>query len=227
MQTLAYGQLTDQGRVRENNEDAFCAVVLKGELFSKKGALFAVADGLGGLSRGEVASRMAVDWVREFFAGEIFFPKDPEWLRTAFDGANRKIFGINEKEFPGDPMGTTLTASWIHGGRVHIGHVGDCRAYRVRSGSPEQLTRDHTMSRHILSRAVGIEEKVQMDLYEAEALPGDVYVQCSDGLYPLLSDEELAEIVSRYEPQEACRHLVRLANDRGGPDNITVQVVRI
>ncbi len=226
MAALHFAQITDRGLVRTQNEDALWSSPWDAKLFLKKGALFVIADGLGGLPKGEVASRMAVETVAEAY--ESFWER-PEsgWLHRAFLKANAAICGQNARSPRNQAMATTLTASWFFGDRFTVAHVGDCRLYRVRGGEALPLTRDHAEGRHALTRAVGLEDNLEVDVFTEDFIKSDVYLQASDGLYPLLTPKEIAETAQSLEPDAACRRFVELAKSRGGPDNVTVQVIRV
>ncbi|UCD84763.1 MAG: Stp1/IreP family PP2C-type Ser/Thr phosphatase [Deltaproteobacteria bacterium] len=143
-------------------------------------------------------------------------------------------------------MGTTVTALWLEGGGAHIAHVGDCRGYLLRDGKIEQLTEDHSWVqeqvnagnisaeeaknhrlRNVITRSVGFEEDVEIDTYSGDLRAGDIHLLCSDGLSSLVNEAELNKIARDSEPEEACRQMVDLANERGGTDNITVVIVRV
>lgn len=245
--------LTDVGLQRDHNEDTF--VVLPDY------DLFIVADGMGGHKAGDVASSMASESIAEFFqrsAGENStwpFPFDSALsegenrLSTAIRLANRQIFehSLKSNEFRG--MGTTLVGALFSGSarKMYIGHVGDSRAYRVRSGRIEQLTTDHSLindylkvmpdmpeserrevPKNVITRALGMNDSVVVDLLAHDTLPGDIFVLCSDGLSGMVTDEEIERLtVEHLEPGEACLALTALANEHGGEDNITAVVVRI
>ncbi len=213
--------------LRENNEDSMLIedpkdVVLRG----KKGILFAVADGLGGMEHGELASAGAVLHLGHLFQA-LAELSDPLWLREAIRNVNQKIYSINERMGAIEWMGTTLTASIFLGEEVVIGHVGDSRMYQIRDGIIRRLTMDHASDRCTLTRAVGTEPDVEVDLYKVPARLGDIYVQCSDGLYSMVSDEEILSVATAYVPEESCKRLVALTNEKGGADNITLQVIRV
>ena len=225
---------TDVGRQRETNEDA---LVLSPPFF-------AVADGMGGARAGEVASGLAT----EAFDGG----RDPEapperQLTEIAREANRRIYELANRDESRRGMGTTLTAALVSGQEVSIGHVGDSRAYRLRDGTLEQLTKDHSLvaelertgqispeaaehhpQRSIITRALGPEPDVQVDTYTVPGRSGDVFLLCSDGLTSMVSDEEVAAVL-RQAPSldEAAEALVRAANQSGGKDNITVVLFRI
>jgi PPM family protein phosphatase len=226
---------TDTGRQRNANEDS---VFTRAELF-------VVADGMGGAQAGEVASKAAV----AAFEGELP-PGPPERvLEQTIKVANRAI----HKRAQSDPslagMGTTTTAAIVdpEAEEVGIGHVGDSRAYRLRGGKLERLTRDHSLveemrrkgqltdaqaedhpQRSIITRALGPEPEVEVDLQTVPAQPGDVFLICSDGLTTMLDDEHIARILARASSMEAAvRTLVDEANRAGGRDNITVLAFRL
>jgi PPM family protein phosphatase len=226
---------TDTGRQRNANEDS---------LFTAP-PLFVVADGMGGAQAGEVASKAAA----ESFAREL--PQGPpeRTLEQTIEGANRTIHELARKDPGLAGMGTTITAAIVDldAEEVAIGHVGDSRAYRLRGGRLEQLTRDHSLveemrrkgqltdaqaedhpQRSIITRALGPEPEVQVDLQTVPAQAGDVFLICSDGLTTMLDDERIARVLARATSlQSAVRALVDEANRAGGRDNITVVCFRL
>jgi PPM family protein phosphatase len=221
---------TDTGRQRNANEDSYFT----------RAPLFVIADGMGGAQAGEVASKTAA----ESFAGELPAAPPERVLEETIAGANRTIHELARKDPSLAGMGTTITAAIVdlEAEEVAIGHVGDSRAYRLRGGRFEQLTRDHSLveemrrkgqltdaqaedhpQRSIITRALGPEPEVQVDLQTVPAQPGDVFLICSDGLTTMLGDEEIARILIRATSlQAAVRALVDEANRAGGRDNITV-----
>ena len=226
---------TDTGRQRNANEDS---------LFIKA-PLFVVADGMGGAQAGEVASKAAA----ESFAGELPVAPPERLLEETIEGANRTIHELARKDPSLSGMGTTTTAVIVdlEGETVAIGHVGDSRAYRLRGAKFEQLTRDHSLveemrrkgqltdaqaedhpQRSIITRALGPEPEVQVDVQTVPAQDGDVFLICSDGLTTMLDDETIGRILSRATSlQAAVRALVDEANRAGGRDNITVVTFRV
>jgi PPM family protein phosphatase len=226
---------TDTGRQRNANEDS---------LFTRA-PVFVVADGMGGAQAGEVASKAAA----EAFAGELAAAPPERVLRETIEGANRSIHqhARNDPGLAG--MGTTITAAIVdpEAEEVAIGHVGDSRAYRLRDGKLERLTRDHSLveemrrkgqlteaqaedhpQRSIITRALGPEPEVEVDLQTVPAQPGDVFLICSDGLTTMLDDDHIARLLSRASTmQTAVRALVDEANRAGGRDNITVVAFRL
>ncbi|HWP97440.1 MAG TPA: Stp1/IreP family PP2C-type Ser/Thr phosphatase [Syntrophomonadaceae bacterium] len=245
--TLQAAAISDLGRKRSNNEDRWL-VSYPGTLKEKrtKGYLFIVADGMGGCASGEVASSLAVSEVEKYYysANE----SDPlDVLEKALISAHRqiKVNGSKNKENSG--MGTTLTAVAFIGERLCLAHVGDSRAYLIRNKNIKQLTHDHTVTawlaargkispeearihpqRHILTQAVGgIDHDPAPDIAEFEWKDDDILLLCTDGLYSLISDEEIRQsLLDAVDLQPCIAKLIDLANERGGPDNITALVIR-
>jgi protein phosphatase len=225
---------TDVGRQRSANEDSLVV----------RPPLFAVADGMGGAKAGEVASAVAVDAVEA--AKESTEPAEAQ-LASIVRDANRRIYDLAVADESRRGMGTTLTMAKLHGDEVSLAHVGDSRAYRLRAGELEQLTRDHSLvaelersgqitpeaaehhpQRSIITRALGPEPDVEVDTYTLAGREGDVFLICSDGLTSMISDEEVASILrSAGSLEEAADELVRAANQSGGKDNITVILFRL
>jgi PPM family protein phosphatase len=240
--------MSDIGCQRENNEDQYAYWEPDAdEEFARKGRLAIVADGMGGHEGGQEASRIAVEAIEEIFA------HTPEadlrsLLLTGFQIAHERIleYAAGHPELHG--MGTTATAIVLLGNQLYFAHVGDSRLYLVRGASITRLTHDHSYvgrlvqngvispeeaethpQRHILTAALGAGTEISPETPERPfALEkGDALVLCTDGLWSLLAENEIQSIVASNEPQEACRALIKLTKDRGGPDNITVQVLRI
>ena len=225
---------TDVGRQRSANEDS---------LFVNP-PMFAVADGMGGAKAGEVASAVAVEAVEG--ATESGESTETE-LANIVRQANRRIYDLAVADESRRGMGTTLTLAKVHGDEVSLAHVGDSRAYLLRGGELEQLTRDHSLvaelersgqitpeaaehhpQRSIITRALGPEPDVQVDTYTLAGRAGDTFLICSDGLTSMISDEELAAILrSATTLDEAAESLVLAANQSGGKDNITVVMFRL
>ncbi|GEA15091.1 MAG: family protein phosphatase [Moorella sp. (in: firmicutes)] len=225
--------LSHTGLVRPGNEDYFISDVERG--------LFAVADGMGGHQAGEVASHLALRALQDrLFYGTAGEPL-PRLLAAA-EFANEIVYrcSLSSRERAG--MGTTMTAVWIVGSRGFLVHIGDSRAYLFRDGQLQVLTNDHSYvgelvrcggltaeearlhpQRNILTRALGTGNTVDIDSREIELKPGDRLLLCTDGLYEVIPDQELADIMNRHqELAGATRQLLRLALERGGPDNVTV-----
>lgn len=253
--SLQVGWMTDVGRARGHNEDSL--LIFMGEQESAGAAplfgLFVLADGMGGHQAGELASALACRVVAGHLVSQVYLPTlsslergatQPsltEVLTEAIVSANRVI----NQTLPGS--GTTLTCAMVFGERLFIGHVGDSRIYlRQASGEVRQLTRDHSVvgklveigqltpeeaavhpQRNMLYRAVGQGFSLEVDVQSQSLQLGDQLLLCSDGLWGLLSDEELWRIVAAAPtPSEACAQLVAAANAAGGHDNISVILVR-
>ena len=246
----AYG-LTDVGRKRQHNEDAFAVDAELG--------LFVVADGMGGLAAGEVASQRAVEVVREQLAAGRQVLEDlgqannaearaaaAALVETAIQRACAEVYRLAASDSTKRGMGTTFVCLVMAGTKGIVGHVGDSRVYLVRGGQAHRLTEDHTLIaaqvkagtltreqaqasqfRNVITRAVGIQESVQVDTLMVDLLPKDLFVLCSDGLHGYLADDELAPLTHSAELESLPKKLVGLANDRGGKDNVTVVVVGI
>lgn len=237
MRRLTSAASTHCGCVREHNEDAY----LKGE------RVFAVADGMGGAQGGEVASATALLPIAALDGQEF---GDAAAVRNAlleaFIAANTAVSRKASEEPALRGMGTTLTTAIVDGCDLHVAHVGDSRAYLVRNGQLEQLTRDHTVVaeliakgelttdeaavhplRSSISRAIGVLVDTNVDLVTVKLVDRDRLLLCSDGLTrPVSEDDILGILCSECDVHEAARRLVRLANDRGGPDNVTVLLLR-
>src|SRR6266540_2329606 len=231
------GASSDRGRMREGNEDSFLA----------SGSLAAVADGMGGHLAGEVASAAATDELRSLQDGAPWRGERSagEALKWAVMEANRRIreMAAGDKSLEG--MGTTITALLSDGDVVHLAHVGDSRAYLLRKGELSQLTEDHTLvqelvkqgklrpedaKRHpqgsIITRALGVDAEVQVDTATFKIVSGDRLLLCTDGLTGVVDQTTIRNVLLRVrDPQKASERLVVLANEQGGPDNITVVVL--
>jgi len=249
---IASGGATDVGRVRTNNEDCYRIVAPLN--------LFVLSDGMGGEAHGEVASTLAVETVVKHCldveanpAARVLGQTQPNWsartkrLSTAFHLANKCIFQSAEEHPDQHGMGATLTAAWIDGAKLSVAHVGDSRAYLLRTGSLLQLTRDHSLvaeqvrrgiltvaeaeesdMQSVLLRALGAQPEIEVDAEEHMLFPRDILLLCSDGLTRMVTEPEIAGMLqAETDPARAAEKLVALANDRGGPDNITVVIVRL
>ncbi|MBC8493081.1 MAG: Stp1/IreP family PP2C-type Ser/Thr phosphatase, partial [Chloroflexi bacterium] len=248
---LRVGAKTDPGRRRELNEDDFIIVEMFKDkenlaVAEKKGNLYIVADGVGGHNAGEVASRMAVDIVSQRYY-EDESPNVRFSLLRAIQEANRQIFERAQSVRSETGMGSTIVAAVIRGHELHVAHAGDSRAYLVREGRIEPLTKDHSWLseqltqnritpeearthpyRSYITRCLGIKPEVEPEYDRPLAIrQGDVIILCSDGLSGQVDDGTILRIVSAAEPADACDELVRLANEASGPDNITAVVIRV
>lgn len=240
--SLSVGAASDVGRVRDENEDAyghFTAAEADGV------HLFIVADGMGGHARGREASTTTVAVVREVFFNERN-GSIPGRLEQAFQEANRRVYETAEAEEEADSMGTTATALAVVDEEAYMAHVGDSRAYRYRAGEAEQLTQDHTVvqelhrsgaiteeearthpRRGVLTRAVGVQPNLEVELNEIGSLqPDDHFLMCTDGLQEV-PEEVLHEVVLNNAPQSACEQLVRRAKEEDGHDNATALIVHV
>lgn len=238
--------MTDVGQVRSGNEDSVLCEPLESLAVAERGLFCAVADGMGGHASGEDASSLAVKVARDTFYGSSSGADPLETLRVAVAQANAAVYEAGAGKTGRDHMGTTLTAAVLLNGRVVVGHVGDSRCYLVQDGTIRQLSRDHSWvaeeveagrmtpeqarvnpRRNIITRALGLRPDVDVDASEAALAPGSVLVICSDGLHGLVSEDEIVSHVRRLRPADAVDALVQLANQRGGPDNISVVVARV
>lgn len=250
MAVKAFG-LTDVGRKRRHNEDAY--------LLDEQRGLFVVADGMGGHAAGEVASRITVESIQEFIAATEE-EHDSSWpfgfnnrvsmegnrLTTAVEKANEKVMRAvqNRPELKG--MGTTVVAALFDEDRATLVHVGDSRAYLFRGGELRRLTDDHSWVqeqvnagilsedeakshplKNVVTRALGGAAHVSVDLIEVPTQPGDRFLLCSDGLTGMVTDEEIADSFAAPSLEKTVRTLVDTANDRGGVDNITAILVEV
>jgi PPM family protein phosphatase len=237
--------LSDRGQVREGNEDSVYLEPAGSSEARARGTLCMVADGMGGYAAGEVASRLAIEGVRErYYASSSTYIVDA--LRDAIEATNLEVWQYAQHDTASTGMGCTLTAAVILGDDLVIGHVGDSRAYLVRSNECAQMTKDHSWvegqvdlgaltreqanqhpQRNIILRAIGPRSAVEVDIVQHKIADGDVILLCSDGLSTLVSDEEIGRIASHSSPAEIVNSLVTLANERGAPDNVTVAALQI
>jgi serine/threonine protein phosphatase PrpC len=245
---VTYGFSTSAGTVRTNNEDnaTFFAPAEEEERRSR-GVLALLADGAGGHGFGEVASKLAVEVAERCISTAKLDQTPNQVLWKAFTDANLAVYDKGMlQEGSERRMATTMTALLLRNSEVFVGHVGDCRAYRIHQGSIERLTSDHSyvgmqvkmglLSEHeaatsdmrtMLTRLVGQNPTVQVDFNKATIQEGDVLVQCCDGVHGCVTEAEICETVLRYPPQEASQHLIEMAMKRGSEDNVTVQVLRV
>jgi protein phosphatase len=246
---IEHACLTDVGVRRSHNQDNHAVqLAVDEDGWRQRGHLFLVADGMGAHAVGEKASEQAAAVIPHIFhkhaqAGPA---GARDALRRAFVEANAAIHACGQanREFEG--MGTTGTALLLRPEGAWVGHVGDSRVYRIRAGVIEQLSYDHSLvweyariqhldpdevediPSNVIHRCLGPEALVQVDIHGPHpVLPGDIFLLCSDGLSGQVSDPEMGAVASVLPPAEACRFLVDLANMRGGPDNITVVIVRV
>jgi protein phosphatase len=243
--TLELHSAVDTGRARSNNEDSVA--------LDEGASLAVLADGMGGYNAGEVASQMATSfvstelgrWLREAGAGA----SDHDVRRAmdiCVDNANRAIFNAANSNPQYTGMGTTLVMAVFRGQHLFVGHVGDSRAYRLRAGRLQQITRDHSLlqeqidaglisseqaafsvNKNLVTRAVGVEDTVLLETHHHEVSGGDLYLLCSDGLSDMLDDATIAQLLQMHDSLETtAAALVAAANEAGGKDNISVILIR-
>lgn len=235
---MHYYANTDIGRKRQINQDNLG--IGEKSVVEEKGYLLVVCDGMGGHTAGEVASSIGVEAIVEYHrdsADESFH----DLLKTAFLRANDRIY----QEGQGS-MGTTGVAAILKDEHLYLGNVGDSRAYRIRDGHIEQLSRDHSLVaeqvhagiitpeqarhssyRNMITRALGYRPEVEVDTFEEKLLPGDIILLSSDGMHGLIEDDEIAQVALQYTPKDAVERLIEMANSRGGTDNITVAIAYV
>ncbi len=242
--------VSDVGRKRPHNEDS--------TIIDPSNGLVILADGMGGYKAGEVASAIAVMTVLEdvkkglksVLPHQTGNGTSPEsaLLKNAILHANSNIYAMAQKDAQCQGMGTTIVAGLFREGKICIGHVGDSRLYRLRAGKFEQVTKDHSliqelidrglytpeeaqakMPKNLVTRALGLDTKVEVDIVEQPVLPGDIFLLCSDGLNDMVNDEEIHLTLSKYSANlvQAAKTLVQMANNKGGKDNISVVLVLV
>ena len=242
---LEVAPLTDTGRVRSVNQDYIRVRMPSSVQKDSLGDLFVVADGMGGRSSGEVASQLAVNTVIEEYYTDT---QDdiPANLTFAIKAANKAICQEADESPTHRGMGTTVVAAIVREQELYVANVGDSRAYLVHDAEIEQLTLDHSWveeevqagrmtpeqakdhpQRNLLTRVLGVDRKVDVDIFQRELKRGDIVVLCSDGLSEYVEADELKAEVSQQPAKLAVKQLVKLANDRGGSDNISVIVVKV
>jgi protein phosphatase len=250
MTKLVIEAKSDTGCVREHNEDNFG--------FDPELGLAVLADGMGGYKAGEVASAIAITTLihtviqihsqQESGEADIDAPRESSILHRALNHANQQVYDSAHDNHECRGMGTTVSAAWFHDDMVSIAHIGDSRVYRFRDYNLELLTVDHTVvqelvdhgfytqeeakaseQRNIVTRALGIDPVVEVDLYNYEVKTGDIYLLCSDGLTDMVDDPDVANIIRRSSTDldYGTGELVKKALENGGKDNVTVILVRI
>jgi serine/threonine protein phosphatase PrpC len=242
--SVAFHSLTHEGSWRSRNDDAYCTEV-KANPRDGSSYLFAVADGLGGFRRGDVASQTAIQTLTSEFCNWQGGSGD-RFLTRAIRDANQKVYDDAHADPDQANMQTTLTAVAIEQDRLTVGHVGDCRLYRIRDEQTQSLTRDHSFAndllrlhlispaqvlhhpeRNRLTRTVGCWPILHIDIIREKILAGDTYILCCDGLWAEIPENEINALVHEKEPAQACQALLDVALKRGAPDNITLIVFRI
>ena len=224
---------TDVGKVRANKQDA--------PIVSEKLRLSGGADGMGGHKGGEVASTSARDDLLRELEGKT---PSVAALSGAIEEVNRQIYHQQEHDDALTGMGTTLSVLWMSDTFVYIGHVGDSRVYLLRDGEFKQMTLDHSLveqlvregvlteeeaqnhpMRNIITRAIGTDESVEVDVVVEERRKGDLWLACSDGLHGLVDDRQMRDALRQYAPEKAADVLLKAALDAGGRDNVTLVIV--
>jgi serine/threonine protein phosphatase PrpC len=248
MLDLDFAQLSDPGRLRGNNEDYLGSFQpATPDDGRSHGWFFALADGVGGHDKGEVASHAAVEHVLAGFRAAPPGEPLPAMLVRLIRSANQHVYEVARQASPGgSTMATTLVACALRYNRAVVAHAGDSRCYLVREGQATQLTRDHTVAqdrerlglrssggtsaatRNQLVRSLGIDLFLNVETSEHQVLPGDVLLLCCDGLHHSVSETDIAAVAGHEtDLNSAARQLVALANQRDGSDNISVQLVRV
>lgn len=245
--TVLVSALTDTGRVRGHNEDYVGYLVPDDRAVrASQGALMVVCDGVGGGAAGEVASERAVHRILRDYYAQPTEPEIEDRLIFAIQQANAELYAENQHDPDGRPMSTTVVAALILGRELLVVHAGDSRAYLTRGNQITQLTTDHSWVtemveagdltpeeaekhpwRNRITRGLGLKEDITLDDQEVALEAEDNVILCSDGLTRHVSDEEILDSVTRYPPEGAAQNLVRLANTRGGKDNISVLIGKI
>ena len=237
-------QISTAGAVRDHNEDFLLFWEPEEfDLAQKLGSLALLADGVGGVANGDIASRLAAETALAAFKESKPEATPAAVARQMFDAAAAKVFQAAQEK---GRMATTLLASIYRHDKVTIAHVGDSRAYLVRGGKIKRLTTDHSYTalqvklglllernamtspnRSTLTRSIGYEPMCHFDISTEALLKGDIILQCSDGLYGFILDEEILEAAVKYHPGEACKRLIALAEKRQVSDNVSVQIIQV
>lgn len=243
---MQYWAVTDPGRVRPQNQDAF-----RIEQLDRNALLCVVCDGMGGAKSGNIASTLASDVFAQTVAASFKPSMDQtridELLHSAVKLTNFTVFDQAQEFVDFTGMGTTLVAILVHGKRATVVNVGDSRVYHIHPDGIRQVTRDHSLvqmmidrgellpqqgktypGKNMITRAVGTEAVVQCDLFHVELERGDNLLACTDGLSNLVDEQEiLFEVVYHEDKEKCCQHLLQIALDRGAPDNVTCALVQV
>lgn len=236
---------TDRGLVRDSNEDSYKIIPES----SQNSYVYIIADGMGGHNCGEVASRMAVDFISNYVqkdGSQLFSSQNiEEKLKKLVEDTNTTVFETSLKNPEASGMGTTLTMAVIAGQKVTVAHVGDSRLYLMRDEIIQQITEDHTYiwelikkgsltreeaevhpRKHVITRAIGSSPDLEVDMLTLEIQDEDILLLCTDGLTNMIGDDEIYRILKDNEPEAACEALIEAAKSKGGEDNITVIVIK-
>jgi protein phosphatase len=241
---IEWHAMTHRGLVRQGNEDSFVAARAAADDLTPR-VLLAVADGLGGHRGGSIASRMALEAVRREFQA-WHSGSAAHLVGRAIRYANQEVFSAGNLRNEFAEMRTTVTAVVLEQDYLTVGHVGDCRLYRVRDGATELLTRDHSVAnemarlhwisrdsslnhpgRHQLTRSVGSGPFLHIDVFRKQIRTGDAYLLCTDGLWSKMSLDDVTDVIAYASPVEACSDLLKFALKGGAPDNTTAIVFRV
>ncbi|MCO5142219.1 MAG: Stp1/IreP family PP2C-type Ser/Thr phosphatase [Oligoflexia bacterium] len=238
--------ITDIGRKRKVNQDSF--------LMEPENNLFVVADGMGGHAGGETASRLTVETVVKSILTDkstMLSAEPSDLVMGAIHRANTAVFSTAEKNKSLSGMGTTVVTMYLQQGKLYVGHVGDSRVYMAKKNQIWQLTKDHSLvneklkagvitreqmkrdkSRNVITRSVGFESSVLVDIYQKEVGPGEIYLACSDGLSGMVEDDEMLAILNELawgtdDLKPLVQTMIDRANKNGGDDNVTCVVARV
>lgn len=237
--------LTDIGRKRKVNQDSLH--------LDPSSRLFVVADGMGGHAGGETASKLTVDTIAQSIQSDknAMNIEPGDLVMTAVHRANTSVYGTAEKNKALSGMGTTVVTMYFDAGKLYVGHVGDSRVYMLKKHQIWQITKDHSLvneklraglitreqlkkdkSRNVITRSVGFESSVLVDIYQKEINPGELYIACSDGLSGMMDDQEILRLADEYawgtdDLNLFVQKLISRANDNGGDDNVTAIAVRL
>src|ERR1700728_2166033 len=244
---LTYAQLSVTGPVRSNNEDSVGFwKPEKPELVRSVGIAAIIADGVGGTGRGEVASQLAVKTTLDILKNADSEIEPADLLRMIFNESNKNVYDASMQDQRGGRMATTLTVSVFRHDEIAIGHVGDSRVYLIRNGIIQRLTSDHSYvalqvklglvkekdamaspMRSMITRSIGQDLICAYDVFKETLAKGDVLVQCTDGLYSVVLDDQICDVAAHLAPDQACAELIAQAEKRGAEENISVQLFRI
>ncbi len=244
---LTYAQMSVTGPIRSNNED--CVGFWKPEkpeLIRSVGIVAIIADGVGGTGRGEVASQLAVQTTLDILKNAESEIEPADLLRLVFNQSNKNVYDGSMHDRKDGRMATTLTVSIFRHDEIAIGHVGDSRVYLIRNGIIQRLTSDHSYvalqvklglvkekdamaspMRSMITRSIGQDLICAYDVFKERLVKGDVLVQCTDGLYSVVLDDQICDVAQHFAPAEACAELIAQAEKHGAEDNISVQLIRI
>lgn len=245
---MRYAGVSHKGLIRQTNQDNYKIMDFRDENIP---IIVLIADGMGGHNSGELASRLAVDYASRYVSQHLdkigMESSYPEILINAMEEANSYVYSKSLEDIANIGMGTTLIMAAIFPQRVYIGHIGDSRVYQINDKGIQRITTDHSLieellrsgsisiseaenhpKKHIITKALGCTEEIQIDTYVTEIFKGDVIVFCTDGLTNMVSEKEIYQKVkSDGNPADVCNALLALANEKGGKDNITVITVFI